>query len=236
MKFVNDPIGYAIHDYTETATDANITVKSDLCEDDVLPIPYLFRSIDQMPPIEQLALKRCSGKILDIGAAAGCHSIYLKNKGFNVTALDRSAGACAYLKDNNIPCHQMDFMEFHGEQFDTILLLMNGIGLAGSLNQLPRVLQHLRKLLTPTGKILCDSTDINYMYNNDDGSVWVDLNANYYGEMRFNMIYKEVESGWFPWLYIDSLKLIEYATQEGFETEILLEGKNNHYLAELKLD
>jgi len=235
MRFEKDPIGYAIHDYNLTGTAESIIVKSDLCEDDVMPIPYLFRTYEQMPDIEKFALAECQGEILDIGACAGCHSIYLKSQGFKVTAIDISKGACDYLKEAGITSLQIDFMQFQGQQFDTILLLMNGIGLAGSLTELPKTLRHLRSLLNPNGRILCDSTDIRYMYENRDGSVWMDLNANYYGEMNFNMVYKNVETDWFPWLYVDQQKLTACGMNEGFDVEILLEGEHNHYLAELKM-
>jgi SAM-dependent methyltransferase len=235
MKFKGDPIGCAIHEYIQDQRELDIIVESDLCEDDVLPIPYLFRTINEMPDIEKFALAQCEGNILDIGAGAGCHSLFLKSEGFNVTAIDQSVGASSYLNSKGIKCHQIDFNSYQGDRFKTILLLMNGIGLAGTLDNLPHVLNHLKKLILPQGKILCDSTDILYMFTQDDGSLLVDLNANYYGEMNFNMHYKNIESGWFPWLYIDPNKLIEIASEVGFEAEIILEGENNHYLAELKI-
>lgn len=235
MKFEKDPIGYAINDFVETGELESITVQSDLFEDDVLPIPYLFRKFDEMPEIEQFALMSCDGRVLDIGAGAGCHSLFLIEKGYDVLALDRSAGASEHLKNMGVNVQNQDFMTLSGEKFDTILMLMNGIGLAGSLENLPKVLEQLKQLLNENGKIFCDSTDINYMYTNDDGSVWMDLNANYYGEMKFNMLYRNVESGWFPWIYIDPEKLTEYGNKAGLDVEIVLEGENNHYLAELKL-
>lgn len=236
MSFENDPIGLAIHDFQKDDFDPDIIVKSDLCEDDVLPVSYLFRTFEQMPDIEKFALSLCDGKVLDIGAGAGCHAKHLKDQGIEVVALERSAGAHEYLISTGISSKKINFMDFKEEKFDTILLLMNGIGLAGSLENLPSVLGHLKTLLKPHGKILCDSTDIEYMYTNEDGSKWLDLNSAYKGEMQFNMMYKTSESGWFPWLYIDQLKFTEFATEAGFEIEILLEGENNHYLAELKID
>lgn len=233
MKFNNDPIGLAIHEFSNGLGHQNIIVKSDLCEDDLMPIPYLFRNYNEMPELEKVALKHCKGKVLDIGACTGCHSKYLDQQGLEVVAVEKSAGAASYLRQNDIHVVEDDFMQLEEGSFDTILLLMNGMGLAGTLERLPLVLQHLKSLISPTGKILCDSTDIAYMYENEDGSMWMDLTANYYGEMQFNMIYKDQESGWFPWLYVDPLKLTEYATSAGFDVEILYRAENNHYLAAL---
>lgn len=236
MKFLADPIGYAIDDYTKNCHEENIKVFSDLCEQDVIPVDYLFRQYEEMPEVEKKALSLAEGKILDIGVGAGCHLKYLKDKGFEVVGIDTSAGACQHLREAKITVHHENFMQFNTGKYDTIYLLMNGIGLCGSLENLNHSLQHLKKLLNPGGKIICDSTDIQYMYTQDDGSIWMDLNAVYYGEMKFNMVYKDVESGWFPWLYVDPLKFTEYAVQNGFDIEIILTGDNNEYLAELKMD
>lgn len=236
MRFKNDPIGSAIQDFTQGTHSPYLIVESDLCEDDEIAIQYLFRTSDQMPEIEKIALEKCTGKILDIGAAAGCHSRALLANQKDVLAIDISPGAIDYLAQNQIPCMQIDFMQMKDFKFDTILLLMNGIGLAGNLQNLPAVMGHLKSLINPTGKIICDSTDISYLYANEDGSHWQDINANYYGEMNFNLKYKDSESGWFPWLYIDQKKLSEFAIDCGFQIEIIHEGDNNHYLAELKID
>lgn len=236
MSSNNDPIGVAIQDFLQDQHLPFITVQSDLCEDDELPVPYLFRTFNEMPVLEQKAMELCKGTVLDIGAGAGCHSKYLKEKGHSILALDTSKGAVEHLSQNGIENQQIDFHKFNGQQFDTILLLMNGIGLAGSIENLKKSLLHLKTLLNPEGQIILDSTDIKYMYENEDGSMWMDLSANYYGEMKFNMTYKDQESGWFDWLYIDPQKLTEYATEVGFDVEIAFENDNYHYLAVLQID
>ena len=235
MDFKNDPVGIAIHDFHKHAdSKAKITVSSDLCDDDIIPVPYLFRTYQQMPELERVALKHCKGDVLDIGAGAGCHSLYLIQNGFSVTAIDTSAGAISYLQKCNIPSFREDFRS-HTGKYDSILMLMNGIGLVGRLENLEKDLRHLKKLLKPGGQILVDSSDIIYMYENEDGSMWMDLAAEYYGEMQFNLHYKSVSSGWFPWLYLDQEKFKEIASVVGFKFEILYEGDNNHYLAALKI-
>ena len=61
MEKFNDPLGAAILDYSKQGNADNIIVHSDLCEDDILPTAYLFRTIEDMPEIEQTALKLCKG-------------------------------------------------------------------------------------------------------------------------------------------------------------------------------
>ena len=232
MDVEKDPIGFAINDFSENGFSENIVVKADLCEDDIMPVEYLFRGIEEMPELELKALELCEGKVLDVGAAAGCHSRVLQERGFDVTAIDTSPGAISYLRKNGIQAEKADFFEFEG-QFDTILVLMNGIGITGKLKRLPLFLQQIKKNLTPGGKALCDSTNLTYLYEEDDGSVWVDLNSQYLGEMQFQMTYKGMASDWFNWLYVEFEILKEEAEKAGLNCEMIMEGPSDNFLVSL---
>lgn len=234
MEINNDPVGTAIREYMQGATEAEIVVESNLTVDDVIPVRYLFRSPEQMPELEQLALEQCRGRVLDVGAGAGCHSLALQERGLEVTALDISAGAVAAMQARGVrQVVQQDVFALEGESFDTLLLLMNGIGIAGDLEGLERMLEHLKKLLRPGGQVLLESSDILYMFEEEDGSVMLDLNAGYYGEVRYNMRYKAQETGEFKWLFIDPAILEDYATAHGYVFELLYEGEFGNYLARL---
>jgi cyclopropane fatty-acyl-phospholipid synthase-like methyltransferase len=235
MEKKNDPLGQAILDFAKTKKSKKIIVSSDLCDDDYIDSAYLFRSYDQMPDLEKIALQQCVGTVLDIGAGAGSHAKYLIEKGLDVTALELSKGACSYLKEAEIPFVQTRIQDYQGTQYDTLLLLMNGIGLAGSLEKLEQFLQHLKKLLKPGGKILCDSTDIMYLYEDEDGYLWVDLNSEYYGNFRFQMSYGKHQTEWFDWLYVDFDRLQEIAEKVGFTTQLLYESEDQ-YLVELTIN
>ncbi|RIJ42124.1 class I SAM-dependent methyltransferase [Pontibacter oryzae] len=233
----NDPIGTAMLDYLAGAKDAEITVESNLAEDDCIPVDYLFREVAEMPELEQLAINTCRGAVLDIGAGAGCHTLALQQAGKNVTALDISAGAVEAMKQQGVQqvLHQ-DIYTLKGQHYDTLLMLMNGIGIAGNLLGLERFLKHAKLLLKPGGQILLESSDILYMYEDEDGSVLLDLNAGYYGEVKYNMKYKDHESGWFNWLFIDPSILEDYAVEHGYVFEMLQEGEAGNYLARLRLN
>jgi cyclopropane fatty-acyl-phospholipid synthase-like methyltransferase len=237
--FQNDPIGKAIHNYITQSDDTPIDVVSDLMENDILPVTYLFRSYDKMPDIEQLALKACKDKVLDVGAGAGPHTSWLRQQGFDVTAIDTSKGAIEFLnkkfpdhKNLNISIEELSETE---EKFDTILLLMNGIGLAGDLENLPEFLSKMKSLLGKEGKILCESTDVQYFYEEEDGGMWLDLNTSYQGNFKFNMHYNDESSGWFPWLYVDPETLEKVANKSGFKVNVLT-THDHSYLAELTIE
>ena len=232
MNNLNDPIGLAIQSYHENQIDLDIIVKSDICEDDIIPLEILFRKFDKMPALEKIALDKCEGNILDVGACAGPHCIELIKRGFTVHAIDISKGAISHLKSNNISAELSSFLNFNDGKYDTILMLMNGIGMAGKLKNLEKNLKHAYNLLNESGKILCDSSDIRYLYEQEDGSLWMDLNAEYYGNFRFQMQYKTCIGPWFDWLYVDYDNLHQIASSIGFKSEKIHE-ENQHYLAQL---
>jgi SAM-dependent methyltransferase len=234
IELQNDPLGQAIQDFKSQTHLDNITVHSDLCDDDVLPVEYLFRNYNQMPKIEQKALNLCKGKILEVGAGTACHSKILNNKGFDTFSIDTSEGAIRYIKSQNLNAQKIPFLDFKGQTFDTILILMNGLGLAGYLNKMESFLTHAKSLLTPNGIILADSSDIRYLYEDDEGGVWIDLNSKYPGEMQFNMEYKNHQSDWFPWVYIDFETLESIAKKAGLKATKLIEDENFHFLAQLE--
>lgn len=232
----NDPMGAAMKDFLAGEKDAQVVVASDLTEDDVIPAHYLFRTEQEMPALELAALAACYGKVLDIGAGAGSHALVLQQQGKDVTAIDVSLGAAEVMQQRGVTkiLHQ-DVMALKNEQFDTLLLLMNGIGITGNLRGLDRFLRHAKTLLRPGGQVLLESSDILYMFEEEDGSVVLDLNAGYYGEVKYNMRYKDQESGWFKWLFIAGAILEDHAKAQGFAFEVLFEGEHGNYLARLSL-
>ena len=234
MEKGKDPIGRAVLDYTASGKSIDIIVKSDICEDDVIPSEYLFRKFDDMPVIEQKALERCSGKVLDIGAAAGVHAEHLIAKGHTVRCIDISAGSIAYLHSKKIPSEQVNFLEYTADSYDTLLFLMNGIGIAGKLENLDALLMHAKKILNPGGKIIFDSTDIKYLYENEDGSIWIDLAGSYYGNVQFQMEYKDQQSDWFDWLYVDFDNLAAVSQKCGLNAQMIYR-EGDSYLAELSV-
>ena len=142
---MNDIFGQALLDYQNNDYTEDIVTKSSLDEEDILPLPYLFRSFDEMPPIEQKALQLCKGKVLDIGAGAGSHSLYLQNKGFDVTALDSSKGSTDVCKLRGIKkAVHGSLLDYADSSFDTLLMLMNGIGLVGEIGSLTDYFSHLK--------------------------------------------------------------------------------------------
>ena len=234
-KNTQDPIGQAILDYSKIKKPFDIIVSSDICDDDIIPIEVLFRSYKEMPDIEKKALDLCKGNVLDIGAGAGIHCNEIIKKGLKVQAIDSSDGAVKYLQNIGIQAYHSDFLNFKSNlKFDTLFMMMNGIGIAGTLANLEKTLLHAKSLLNEGGQIICDSSDVRYLYEDEDGALWVDLNSEYYGNFRFQMHYKKISGPWFDWLYVDYDNLHKTALKLGFNSVKIME-QENHYLAQLTL-
>jgi SAM-dependent methyltransferase len=232
-----DVFGKAISAYYHDKDKTPILVHSPDFDDDEIQVPYLFRDFKEMPKLEQSALKNATGKVLDVGCGAGSHALYLQiKKNLEVTAIDISEGALEICKLRGIKdVRKVDYFELKNEQFDTILLLMNGTGIIGKLENLDRFFEHSRSLLSKDGQILIDSSDLSYLFDPDeDGGIWIDPEAPYYGELKFSISYKGESSTPFDWLYIDPTTLANIAESHNFSFEILQKGEHYDYLAILK--
>lgn len=227
-----DPMGRAISDYFHTGKAAKLRVQSSMFYEDEIPVSTLFRTLEEMPVQEKKAIELCSGRVLDVGAGSGCHSIILKEKGLEVVAIDISELSVEVMKERGIDARNINF--FDGtfiEKFDTILFAMNGIGIVGKTTRLEDFFRSAKRLLAPGGKILLDSSDIKYIFMDEDGSMEIDLAAGYYGEIDYKMRYKNISGEPFDWLYIDFDTLSMYAEEHGFNCEKCIDGEHYDYLA-----
>ncbi|CAN5337788.1 class I SAM-dependent methyltransferase [soil metagenome] len=231
----HDPMGRAMLDYLQQPDEsANIIVHCDIADDDVIPVPLLFRNWDGMSPLEQTALENCYGRVLDLGAGAGSHALELQKRGLEVVAADISPGSVEVMKTRGVAdVRATDISGLGEERFDTILLMMNGIGLTGTLESFKQWLQSVKPLLLPGGQIIFDTSDIEYLYMDDEGNSFLPDDGRYYGEVQYQMQYKDTSSTQFAWLFIDSITLTDLAFDGGFDVELLDTGDNFTYLVRL---
>ena len=232
-----DPMGSAIADYYNKGRAAKLRVFSSQFEEDEIPAEQLFRTFDEMPELEQEALRLASGKILDCGAGSGCHALALQEMGKEVEAIDISPLSIETMQKRGVRqayCVNL-FDEHYLQKFDTILMLMNGSGIIGKLENMRAFFSKMKQHLNPGGCIYMDSSDLRYLFEDEDGSFLMDLAADYYGEIDYRMQYKQVKGDVFDWLYVDFQTLAYYATENGFKAELVKEGEHYDYLACLKL-
>ena len=226
-------MGAAILDYQTKGKAGKLSILSSMFDEDEMPVKHLFRNLEEMPMLEQKALSLAKGKVLDVGAGAGCHALALQAQSIAVKAIDISPLSCEAMELRGVmDAECINLFDEHLETgFDTILLLMNGTGIAGKIENLPALFNRLKALLNKDGQILIDSSDIKYIYENEDGSFDINLNAAYYGEVDYQMVYKDVKGDSFDWLYVDFPLLKSIAESCGLHGELIAEGEHYDYLA-----
>ena len=231
-----DPMGRAISDYYHTRKAGKLRVLSSMFYEDEIPVATLFRDFADMPIQEQKAIELCRGNVLDVGAGSGCHSVILKERGLAPVAIDISELSVEVMKERGLDARNINFFdETFTDKFDTILLAMNGIGIVGKIDRLPLFFRSIKRLLAPGGQVLLDSSDISYVFMDDDGGMDIDLAAGYYGEIDYKMRYKNITGAPFDWLYIDFDTLSMYAEEHGFICEKCIDGEHYDYLARITL-
>ncbi len=196
-----------------------------------MPVDYFFRDADTFPPIEQYALNLCQGRTLDVGAGVGSHALFLQQQWLPVTTLEISAAGVQIQQARGIKhAIQADYRSYDEGGFDTVLLLMNGIGVVGSLAGLRDLFQRAKDWIGPAGQLLFDSSDIAYLYEGIDRPT-----DRYYGEVRYQYEYRGHLGEWFSWLYVDEETLQQVAQEAGWQTQIVFQDDQDQYLVRATL-
>ena len=230
-----DVLGKALWDYHKNPEEQELITWTHLTEEDPMPVGYFFRSYDAMPRIEQKALDLAFGSILDIGCGAGSHSLHLQNEcRLDVTAIDIAPAAVATTKARGVLKTSCIDIYDHDGRYDSLLLLMNGIGMCQNLDGLRELLVHFKQLLLPGGQILLDSSDLIYLFDSAD-AIPTFTHGSYYGEVDFGIRYLGEEQ-LFPWLYVDFETLQLVAATLGYQSELVEEGAHYDYLARLTME
>ena len=227
---MKDILGQAQMDFYRQEPGGKLWVNNKYGKREEMPVEVYFRDMTDMPELEWRALQQCRGKILDIGAGAGSHALALQHLCQDVTGLDISPLSAALMTQRGVKkvlCE--DFYLLKNGGYDTLLLMMNGIGLAGTLDGLRSFLATARKHLRPGGQLLFDSSDIAYLYSGK-----LPKGPGYYGEIDYQYEYRRRKSDWFQWLFIDQKTLTALAVKEGWETEILFDNGHDQYLAKCR--
>lgn len=232
-----DPMGAAIYDFHRNGSADVLKVYSSDFDDDEIPVADLFREYEEMPHIERVALDMADGKVLDVGAGSGCHSLALAKAGKESVAIDISPLSVEVMRERGVDARLVNlYDESFAEKFDTVLMLMNGTGIIGTLENMDTFFTRIRQLLNPDGCVLIDSSDLRYLFEEEDGSLMIDLADDYYGLVDYQMQYKDVLGEPFDWLYVDFDTLAYYAEENGFKAEMVANGEHYDYLARLTVE
>ena len=228
---MKDVLGQAMHDYYFKNDPQTLWIHNNYGEDEDMPVSKYFRGEAKMPKLEQMALRLCKGKVLDVGAGVGSHTLALQQKGFDVTAIEISPKASEVMQHRGVKnIITGDVFNYQSQPFDTLLFMMNGIGFTGNTQRLRDFLKHAKTLIAPGGQLLFDSSDVAYVYNYK-----LPKRETYYGIITYQYDYKNEKTDWFTWLYIDRNLLTKIAGEEGWTTEVPGEDRWDKFLVRLTL-
>jgi len=231
---MKDLFGKALLDYQNGNYSEDLITWTNISDEDVLPLSYLFRGFSEMPKLEQKALQLAKGNVLDVGCGSGSHALWLQNKGFTIKAIDSSKGAVTVAIKRGVLNVELKPLLEETETFDIILLLMNGTGIFQEMSQVVMYLKHLKALLNADGQILIDSSDISYMYSEDDEvEIEVENQSGYYGELDYYISYRGENEIPMKWLYLDFETLKAACLKAGLQCEKVMDGLHFDYLARL---
>lgn len=226
------PLGLGIRDYFESGEAPAVKVWTKDGSSTPYPPEIFFRDYDDFGIFDELACHHAKGRVLDVGAGAGAITIELEGLGFQVTAIEISPEAVDVMKKLGVEDARCgDFFDLKGEKWDTIMLVMNGIGFAGNLKGLERFLEHAKTLLASGGQIIFDSSDL--ALADLDASDFTGEESVYEGEVWYQLEYKGIKGEPYYWLYIDQRTMAEYAHRAGFNFELLEEAEDGYYFARL---
>ena len=225
---MKDIHGQAILDFLEGERSAPLIIHNNYDTPEEMNVEVFFRDELDFTVIEHLALMQSTGEVLDVGAGAGAITLALQRKNLAVTALENSPGCITAMEIGGVKkCIQEDY-KVHQGSYDTILVLMNGLGLAGKLKEVPHFLRQCMSLLNKGGQLLIDSSDIDYLYESG-----VAKPTGYYGEVRYRYEYKNQFGDWFDWVYVDPYTLQSITEELGLSMEVLHSDETAQYLARI---
>jgi SAM-dependent methyltransferase len=226
-----DVFGNALQDQFNDNTAETLWLHNSYDEPEEMPVDIFFRTEEEMPDIELEAMDLCEGRVLDVGGGAGSHALILQERGFDVVAIDLSPSAVEIMQKRGVQqAVAGDIFSYSGEKFDTLLFLMNGIGLTGTVEGFKTFINHAKTLLNEGGQLLFDSSDITYLYEDTEKPT-----DKYYGEVSYQYEYKGEKGEWFNWIYIDPQLLRQIARESGWECHLLFDDGQDQYLAEMRL-
>ena len=171
-----------------------------------------FAEYEDWAAHQKLAIEHAIGRVLDIGCAAGRHSLYLQEQGHDVLGIDNSSLAietCQHRGLKNTLVMPVARLSPDTGIFDTILMMGRNFGFTGSSIRTKSLLRRFAAMTSDTAKIIAETLDpyqtadpchlAYHQFNRDHGRMG--------GQLRLRVHYQEYTSQWFDYLFFQRRRL-----------------------------
>lgn len=216
---MNDVFGKVLKDY-QAGKDPQYRVLRDDGHGEkkfVSPEEY-FLNYEEWDKPEKEIIKLARKKTLDIGAGAGKHALYLQNKGYDVKAVDISSGAVDVMRERGVEDVQLqdvNKLDFNEDVFDTILLMGNNLGLAGTVEKTLDLFERLAKMTKEDARIIGTTRDV-FASNKEIHKKYQEKNiktGKAAGQLKLRLAYKDEKGEWLDYLLFDRKQLYDLLNQ-----------------------
>lgn len=238
MKIAQDAYGrQLLAQYNSRTATAEIIERDDGYIDTGSDPGYYFSEHKHWSPLERSVIKLAKGRILDIGCGAGRHSLYLQQKGLEVTGIDNSPGAVKVCKSRGLkkalvrPISEVD--KFKPDSFDTILMLGNNFGLLGSAKGAKQILKKLYRITSPEARILAGTRNP-HRTSNPDHLKYHQSNirrGRMPGQTRLRVRSGKIIGAWFDYLFVSPEEMEELLEGSDWQVERFIGSENAGYFA-----
>lgn len=194
-----------------------------------LPVAHFFREGRHLTAFDRAALRGVRGAVLDVGAGTGPLANALTAAGHRVTALEVLPTAVSALSGRGVEVLRESLWSLRTpRRWDTVMALMNGTALAGTLGRLPALLARLKQWTAPGGHILLDSTELCHP---DDRMA----DGRFAGELHYQLRFEDLTGPPFPQLFVPEALLAREADALGLAVAVLRRDARGRYLASLSV-
>jgi SAM-dependent methyltransferase len=196
-----------------------------------------FSEYKDWSDLERQAVDRARGRVLDVGCGAGRHSLYLQNKGFDVTGIDNSPGAIKVCRLRGLekalvrPIVEID--KFKANSFDTILMLGNNFGLFGGAENARLILEKMSRITAPDAQIIAGTLNP-YITDKKEHLEYLRFNrrrGRMAGQIRFRIRYGKAIGEWFDYLFVSPEEMQNILEKTGWRVNEFLMSEGAHYFA-----
>ena len=231
-----EPFGRALLAFFEGDPKTELKIRRDDGLETLLPMSHFFREPRELTPIEKVAIDGCVGRVLDVGAGSGLHSLVLEGRGLRVTSLDINPDAVEVMNQRNVmDVRCADIFEFRDGPYDTLLMLGHGLGMVETIEGLDQFLAHARGLVADDGQVILDSLDVRvtdrpadlayHQTNRESGC--------YIGEIRMQFEFHGKSGPYCGWLQVDAETLKDHAQSCGWAYEVMHRETDGNHLARI---